>query len=216
MLPNERKEITLGPEALSRYAGAYQFPQQGPAMLITLKGKQLVSKLGNQQAVPIFPESETIFFAKAVDAQIEFPKGDGKASQLTLHQNGRDIIAKRMSDADAQKLSDAAAAFAKRFKDQTAEPGSEAALRKMIEDVRAGKPDYDSMSANLASATRQQLPQLQSSVVELGPIESLKFTGVGPGGADIYRVKFEKGSREYRIWLALDGKVESANVRPMQ
>ena len=89
-------------------------------------------------------------------------------------------------------------------------------MRKLIEDVRAGKPDYDSMSANLASATRQQLPQLQSSVVELGAIESLKFTGVGPGGADIYRVKFEKGSREYRIWLAPDGKVETANVRPVQ
>ena len=86
----------------------------------------------------------------------------------------------------------------------------------MIEDVRAGKPDYDSMSANLASATRQQLPQLQSSVVELGAIESLKFTGVGPGGADIYRVTFEKGSREYRIWVAPDGKVESANVHPVQ
>jgi CubicO group peptidase (beta-lactamase class C family) len=215
-LPNERKEITLDSKALSRYAGAYQFPQQGPAMLITADGNQLVSKLGNQQAVPIFPESETMFFAKLIDAQIEFPKDEGKASQLTLHQNGRDIIAKRMSDADAQKLSEAAAAFAKRFKDQTAAPGSEAALRKMIEDVRAGKPDYDSMSANLASATRQQLPQLQSSVVDLGGIESIKFTGVGPGGADIYQVKFEKGSLEYRIWLAPDGKVESANVRPVQ
>ena len=39
----------------------------------------------------------------------------------------------------------------------------------MIEDVRAGNLDINSMSANLASATRQQLPQLQSSVVELGP-----------------------------------------------
>ena len=87
----------------------------------------------------------------------------------------------------------------------------------MIEDVRAGKPDYDLMSAGLAAATRQQLPQLQSMRERSSaPCESMTFKGVGPAGADIYTVKFEKGSLEYRIWLAADGKVESANVRPVQ
>jgi CubicO group peptidase (beta-lactamase class C family) len=215
-LPGERKEITLDSKALSRYVGAYQLAQ-GPAMLITLEGNQLVSKLDNQGAVPIFPESETMFFLKVVDAQIEFPKDDaqGKPSQLTLHQNGRDIPAKRLDDAEAKRLADAAAADGKRFKDQTAAPGSEAALRKMIEDVRLGKPDYDTMSSALAAATRQQLPQLQSTVTQLGTIQSMTFKGVGPAGPDIYQVKFENGSLEYRIRIAPDGKVESANVRPL-
>ena len=44
----------------------------------------------------------------------------------------------------------------------------------------------------------------------------MTFKGVGPGGADIYTVKFENGSLEYRLWLAPDGKIESANVRPVQ
>jgi CubicO group peptidase (beta-lactamase class C family) len=212
--PSERKEITLDPKVLSRYVGAYQL---GPGMLITLESNQLISKLGTQPPVPIFPESETLFFAKVVDAQIEFPKVDaeGKASQMILHQNGRDITAKRLDDAEAKRLADAAAAAAKRFKDQTAAPGSEAALRKMIEDVRLGKPDYDKMSSGLAGATRQQLPQLQSTVTRLGAIQSMTFKGVGPAGADIFEVKLEKGSLEYRIWLAPDGKVESANVRPL-
>ena len=212
-LPSERKEITLDPKVLSRYVGGYQL---GPGMLITLEGNQLISKLGNQGPVPIFPESETMFFAKVVDAQIEFPKVDaeGKASQMTLHQNGRDMTAKRLDDAEAKRLADAAAAVAKRFKDQTAAPGSEAALRKMIEDVRLGKPDFDTMSPGLAAATRQQLPQLQSTITQLGSVQSVSFKGVGPGGADIYQVKFESGSLEYRIWLGLDGKIESANVRP--
>jgi CubicO group peptidase (beta-lactamase class C family) len=192
-LPGERKEITLDSKVLSRYVGAYQLAQ-GPAMLINM------------------------FFLKVVDAQIEFPKDDaqGKPSQLTLHQNGRDIMAKRLDDAEAKRVADAAAAAAKRFKDQTAAPGSEAALRKMIEDVRLGKPDYGTMSSGLAAATRQQLPQLQSSVTQLGAIQSVTFKGVGPAGPDIYQVKFEKGSSEYRIWLAPDGKVESATVRPLQ
>ena len=83
---------------------------------------------------------------------------------MILHQNGRDQTAKRLDDAEAKRIADAAAAAAKRFKDQTAAPGSEAALRKMIEDLRVGKPDYDHMSAGLAAATRQQLPQLQSMI----------------------------------------------------
>jgi len=224
-LPGERKEITLDSKALSRYVGAYQMASagnmpSGPNMLIFLDNNQLLSKLASQQAIPIFPESQTMFFPKVVDAEIEFSKDDdqGRPSQLTLHQNGRDMPAKRLDDATAKPLVDAAAAayasFAKRFKDQTAAPGSEAALRKMIEDLRLGKPNYDLMSSGLADATRQQLPQLQSMIVKLGALQSVTFKGVGPGGADIYQVKFESGALEYRIWLAPDGKVESANVRP--
>jgi hypothetical protein len=86
----------------------------------------------------------------------------------------------------------------------------------MIEDIRAGTPDYDRMSSGLAAATRQQLPQLQSTIINLGPLESLTFTAVGSAGPDIYAAKFKNGSLEYRIWLAPVGKFESANVRRMQ
>jgi len=210
-LPGERKEITLGEDVLKRYAGAYQM-NNGPAMLVTLENNRLSGKLGNQQPLPLFPESQTMFFLKEVDAQIEFT---ADASQLTLHQNGRDMVAKRLDDAAAKKLMDAAAAFQKRFKDQTAAPGGEAIVRKMIEDIRAGKPNFDLMSPGLANVTRQQLPQLQGSMVALGALQSVAFKGVGPGGADIYLCKFENGSIEYRIWLGVDGKLESANVRPI-
>jgi hypothetical protein len=86
----------------------------------------------------------------------------------------------------------------------------------MMEELRLGKPTYDLMSTGLATATRQQLPQLQSMITGLGALQSVNFKGVGPGGADIYQVKFEKGSLDYRIWLGSDGKIESANVRPSE
>lgn len=215
-LTSERKEITLDSKALSRFVGAFQL---GPApMLITLENQQLYSKLGNQPVLPIFPESPTRFFPKVVDAQLEFSQDDnrGRPAQLTLHQNGRDIVGKRLDDTETKRLTDAAAAVAKRIKDQTPAPGGEAALRKMIEDMRVGRPDYATMSAGLADATRQQLPQIQSSFTQLGQVQSMKFKGVGTAGPDIYEVKFEKGSLEYRIWLAPDGKVESANFHPLQ
>ena len=70
------------------------------------------------------------------------------------------------------------------------------------------------MSSNFAAITRQQLPQLQSTITDLGGIQSVSFKGVGPGGADIYQVKFEKGALECRISLGPDGKVEGAGIRP--
>jgi hypothetical protein len=141
-------------------------------------------------------------------------EGEGKASQLTLRQSGRTITGKRLDDGEAKRLADAAARAAKRFQEQKAEAGSEAALRKLIEGLRAGKPDYDGMSAGLAAATRQQLSQMQASLQQLGALESLAFQEVGPGGADVYTAKFAKGSLEYRIWMSPDGKIESALVRP--
>jgi CubicO group peptidase (beta-lactamase class C family) len=216
-LPGERKEITLDSKVLSRYVGAYQMPGAGsPVFLITLEGNQLSGKLGNQGALPLYPESETMFFPKVVDAEIEFAKPDdrGIPAELILHQGGRDQPAKRLDDAAAKRLAGAAAAFAKRLRDQTAVPGTEPLVRKMIEDLRLGKADEAMMSPG--APIHRQLAQLQSEVNQFGAIQSVAFKGVGPGGADIYSVQSEKGAWEYRVWFAADGKVEQANTRPVQ
>jgi hypothetical protein len=68
----------------------------------------------------------------------------------------------------------------------------------------------------LANATRQKLPQLQSMITGLDALQSVNFKGVGPAGADIYQLKFEKGSLEYRISLGPDGVTRGAQVRPAQ
>jgi hypothetical protein len=72
------------------------------------------------------------------------------------------------------------------------------------------------MSPGLANATRQQLTGTQSLFAGFGALQSITFKGVGPGGADIYQVKFAKASIDYRVWLAPDGKVDSANFRPSE
>jgi hypothetical protein len=190
----------------------------GVYMNITLADGQLGSQMTGQGKTPLFAESQTMFFPKVVNAQIEFPGGDttGPANQLILHQNGRDMMAKRLDDAEAAKVTDAAIAFDKRFKDQTAAPGSEAAVRHAIEGLQSGKPDYDRMSPGLADATRRQLPQIQATFAGMGALQSVIFKGVGPGGADIYQINFEKGSIDYRIWPGENGRVESANFRPSE
>jgi CubicO group peptidase (beta-lactamase class C family) len=206
-LNSERQEITLDAKAMERLVGTYRMPDGRP-MAIALDGRQLTAKLGDQPAAPIFPESETLFFAKVADAQFEFPQGEAAASQLTLHQNGRNVVAKRMDET-------ATSALEKRVKDQTPMPGSEAALRRMIEELRAGKPDYKRMGPELAAATRESLKDIQAMVKGMGAVQSVTFKSVGRGGADVYEVKFDHGLLEWRISLGADGKVESANVRTL-
>jgi len=149
-------------------------------MTITLENGQLVSQMTGQGKIPLFAESETTFFPKVVNAEIEFPKdAAGQASQLILHQNGRNMTARRLSEADAKKAAEAASAFDKRFKDQAAAPGSEAAVRRMIGELQTGKPNYDLMSPGLADATLQQLPDIQSRLEGMGALQSILFNALG-------------------------------------
>jgi hypothetical protein len=159
----------------------------------------------------MFAESESRFFLKVVDAQLDFAD-----NQVTIHQGGTDHVGKKLPDAEGKAYLDAAAATAQRIKDQKPAPGSDAALRKLLTGLGAGKPDYDSMTSGFADVTRRQLTQLQGQVTPLGAIQSVTFKSVGPAGPDIYDVKFEKGALECRIWLAPDGKVDAANFRKAQ
>lgn len=204
------KEITLDSNMLQRYVGAYEV--DGDELVITLDNNQLTVRESGEPAFPIFPESKTMFFLKVAEAQFEFAKDDaqGRPTEIILHQGGRNISGKRLDDTQAKLLLEAAAAQAKRIKDQTAAPGSEAALRKMIAAVGAGKPDYDSMSPGLAEETRLLLPELQSMISRLGAVQSMAFERVSPGGADIYLIAFEKGALEGRVRLAAGGKIDVA------
>jgi CubicO group peptidase (beta-lactamase class C family) len=84
-LSSERKEITVPAATLAKYVGAYELAPTA-IMTVTLEGDQLMAQLTGQGKLPIFPQSETMFFLKVVDAQLEFA-ADG--SSLVLHQNGR-------------------------------------------------------------------------------------------------------------------------------
>jgi hypothetical protein len=91
----ERKEITLSPDILSQYVGTYEL-RPGFDLMITLEGDQLISQVTGQGKNPIFAETETKFFLKVVDAQIEFFKDEsGKVSHLVLHQGPAEIKAKK-------------------------------------------------------------------------------------------------------------------------
>ena len=64
--------------------------------MVTLEGDQLITQITGQPKVPIFAESETMFYPKVVDAEIEFFRNEkGQVTHLVLHQGGRDTKALR-------------------------------------------------------------------------------------------------------------------------
>ena len=91
----ERKEITVPPATLAQYVGTYEL-KPGFDLVITLEGNQLMSQATGQGKVPLFAESETKFFLKVTDAQVEFLKdSQGTVTHLMLHQGPTEIKAMR-------------------------------------------------------------------------------------------------------------------------
>jgi len=72
-----KPEFTLRHDLLDRYAGKYEGAHE-----VVREGDQLVTEIGNVK-LTFFAESETKFFAKTTDAQLEFKTGpDGQVTEM--------------------------------------------------------------------------------------------------------------------------------------
>lgn len=92
--PKEHKQVNIDPIILDGYVGVYHFTPKF-AITITRDGDHLYGQATNQPRHEIFPESERDFFFKVVNAQVTFVTDDeGRATELILHQAGRDQHAK--------------------------------------------------------------------------------------------------------------------------
>lgn len=95
--PSEHKEVAVDPELFDRYVGRYQLASNF-ILAVTREGDHLFVQATGQSKCEIFPEGDRDYFLKIVDAQITFvTDGSGPATELILHQNGRDQHAKRVS-----------------------------------------------------------------------------------------------------------------------
>ncbi len=71
-LTSERKEVPVSPSTLADYVGTYHIPDFEADNIVALKDGHLTTKLGKQNAVDLYSESETRFFLKIADVEIEF------------------------------------------------------------------------------------------------------------------------------------------------
>ena len=92
----EMQAIRLTPGIFERYIGKYEL---GPGFVLELSmaGNRYLATATGQAPVQVFPLSESIFFATAVDAQLRIERdANGKTVGLVLLQGGRELPGRRL------------------------------------------------------------------------------------------------------------------------
>ena len=203
--------VPFDPADFDKYAGTYQL---GPSVIATVHRDDghFLSRLTGQVDVEFFPESQSQFFSRVVPAQISFNSdAGGHVTEMVLHQGGFERHAPRIDEAAAKAIE---AALVERIMKNKPSPGTEAALRHNIESMEKGEPDYSAMGPSLAAATLAQWPALQYTISSLGPLKSITFQSVSPGGADLYDVAFERANTVWNVSpLLADGKTDAMGFR---
>jgi CubicO group peptidase (beta-lactamase class C family) len=96
VIPKEKIAITLQESVYQSYVGQYQL-EKGPTLAVVFEEGKLKGKLGNQPYFEMLAESETKFFIKGVDGDVEFVKeGSHAVTGVNLMNNGKTLSFKRM------------------------------------------------------------------------------------------------------------------------
>jgi enterochelin esterase family protein len=96
--PQERKTVTVDARVYDAYVGQYEL---APKTLLTLRREKhhFMAQITGQPPFEIFPESETKFFWKVVEAQFVIEKDkDGKVEGLLFEQGAVKLKAKKISN----------------------------------------------------------------------------------------------------------------------
>ena len=204
-----RTQVAFDPAQFDKFVGYYRMD---PATLfaVTCRADHYLIGVIGDTPDEVYPESASKFFLKGLSlpAQYSFTlDAAGRVTELVLHQSGEEQHAPRIGDADGKA---AQAALAQRISDNRPSSGTEQALRRQIDGLMRGDPDYGLMAPSLAAGTRQMLGTLHAKIAAWGPVTSVKFMGVGKDGLDIYEVTCRHKRSKWEIGpLTPDGKIAS-------
>jgi sugar-specific transcriptional regulator TrmB len=87
-----------------------------------------------------------------------------------------------------------------------ANPGSEVALRRTIDEIARDTPNYDLMTPEVVAAVQEHKRTVRRYLSSLGTVESMRFLSTNARGDDAYLVVFEKGVMLWEIGLTADNK----------
>ena len=92
------EEVVVPDEVLQSNVGKYEL-QPGFVLTVSKEGSQMKTQATGQQMVDIFPKSDTVFYLKVVEAEIEFHRSeDGTVNSLTLFQGGQEMKGKKLPE----------------------------------------------------------------------------------------------------------------------
>jgi beta-lactamase regulating signal transducer with metallopeptidase domain len=217
-LRGQATAVNVDASALDSYVGWYQLAPNR-ILCVMRDGNRIQVRETGRPGFAVAARGDDAFVGKHDALVIFLRDGQAKVNQVLVQEPTLGArLAPRIDAGSANRIE---AAFARQiaeapdhFKDQTPTPGAKEAVLRGLEAMQRGVVNDDRMSAPLAATLRRQGPQLKSMFKAFGAVQSIFFRGVGPGGYDIYGVKFANGFAELRILLAADGKVDDVLFRP--
>ena len=199
------EQLTPDVSTLDRYIGYYFRNRALGVSTITRKDSKLVLEPIGQPVLELEQTGEADFEIPKFDLVLNFEQiENGAAKRLVIWHCG---TALRLERTDADTANVIKQTIADRIRDRIPAPGSQEALREVLDTGRAGNPNYDQMSAEFAQVARGQLPYWQIVGQYFGAIVSIEFLRVSNQGWDIYKVQHENDVHQYRIAMGADGKV---------
>lgn len=92
----DRTAIEVAPEILQDYVGEYELTPQ-LSIVVTVEDGALFGQGTGQPRIPLLAESETEFFASAVDAEVTFQRDEeGQVIGLIVHQEGQEMVGRKV------------------------------------------------------------------------------------------------------------------------
>jgi len=203
--------LILAPEVLDRYVGFYA--RWGHVVTeISRGGSHLFTQGVIGAPVELSAESEADFWVTTEPQGVHnsfLLDGRGRVTGLLEHNDRPkwELLWLRVDASTAQRIR---ADNKVRFQGQTPMPGSEAALRRMIDGVLKGKC-IDEVAPRLKSGCEQTMSDLHWDRIyaSWGAVQSVKFLRVeAEGGMDVYEVRQEHGRSEWSIYLDANGVIQ--------
>jgi BlaR1 peptidase M56 len=212
------QDVAVDAKRLDSLVGWYEVAPNR-ILTVTRDGDRLLVQETGRLKFEVAAHGIDAFARDQDDIVIFLRDGEAKVTQILVQNSVSGArLAPRVTAARAKTIEDEFARrmteVSDRFRDQTPQPGSKEAIVRGIEDLQRDAPNYDRMSASLAAKIGRQASELHVMFNALGAIESIFFRGVGPGGYDIYGVKFVNGFAELRLLLGADGKADDVIFRP--
>jgi bla regulator protein blaR1 len=215
----EQQIIALTPETLDEYVGFYlrgenlifvvtrdgahlqlQPPwlaQVPPVELVTKDGKDFVDKEGSYAPISFVRDSS------------------GRVIGLVMRYGPRFGISFSvpMTRIDAATANAIEENNDLRFRSQTPMPGSDEALRRLIDGILTDNLPYDRMTPWYAAIVREGGKVTRVLYQKRGAVRSIEFHHVTKTGADVYHVRQDGGFSTWYVYVNANGIIEDADDR---
>jgi len=209
----ERGPLVLTPSVLDHCVGSYL---RGASIVfsVTRDGEHLLLQAYTHPPVEMLADTDMNFTLSGWGGpSFTFLHGaSGQATELIAHYyQGGISFSFAMPRIDASTAQAIRANNEARAQSHSPAPGSDVALRHLIDGILAGKPNYDEMAPWYAELVRDASPLTRAHYAKWGAVRSIEFRQVDQNGGDVYAVSQEGGVSSWTIFLDSNGRITDAD-----